>query len=238
VLERYCARVGEPVLDRHVDVAQLWRLACDAARQGEKWGQRKKSVSDAMERCYTELRRDKRGAKQWVAQVVDVLGFFDPSADWRAVEVGLQMLDQVDGDAPASVLNCSDSRSCRPPRRRTLCSRACSAASPPERPEAQHPARRLSAPPPLAPAPADAFYKSSIRVARPSARRWAYEAATVRPQVAAVRAEAPAGARWRSVGQCSSARSGVGELLENVVTSRCGRCRLQRRNRKGRSRRA
>ena len=42
-------RVGEPVLDRHVNVAQLWRLACDAARQGEKWGQRKKSVSDAME---------------------------------------------------------------------------------------------------------------------------------------------------------------------------------------------
>ena len=50
-----------------------------------------------MESYYTELRRDKRGAKQWVAQVVDVLGFFDPSADWRAVEVGLQMLDQ-DGD--------------------------------------------------------------------------------------------------------------------------------------------
>jgi hypothetical protein len=99
VLERYSARVGEPVLDRHVDVAQLWRLACDAARQGEKWGQRKKSVCDAMESYYTELRRDKRGAKQWVAQVVDVLGFFDPSADWRAVEVGLQMLEQVDGDA-------------------------------------------------------------------------------------------------------------------------------------------
>ena len=33
-----------------------------------------------------------------MAQVVDVLGFFDPSADWRAVEVGLQMLDQADGD--------------------------------------------------------------------------------------------------------------------------------------------
>jgi hypothetical protein len=91
-------RVGEPVLDRHVDVAQLWRLAGDAARQGEKWGQRKKSVSDAMESYYTELGRDKRGAKQWVAKVVDVLGFFDPSADWRAVEVGLQMLDQADGD--------------------------------------------------------------------------------------------------------------------------------------------
>ena len=90
--------MGEPVLGRHVDVAQLWRLACDAARRGEKWGQRKKSVSDAMESYYTELRRDKRGAKQWVAQVVDVLGFFDPSADWRAVEVGLQMLDQADGD--------------------------------------------------------------------------------------------------------------------------------------------
>jgi hypothetical protein len=86
------------VLDRHVDVAQLWRLACDAARQGEKWGQRKKSVSDAMESYYTQLRRDKRGAKQWVAAVVDVLGFFDRSADWRAVEVGLQMLDQADGD--------------------------------------------------------------------------------------------------------------------------------------------
>ena len=97
-LERYCARVGEPVLDQHVDVAMLWRLACDAARQGEKWGQRKKSVSDAMESYYIELRRDKRGAKHWVAQVVDVLGFFDPSADWRAVEVGLQLLDQVDGD--------------------------------------------------------------------------------------------------------------------------------------------
>jgi hypothetical protein len=41
-----------------------WR---DAARQGEKWGQRKKWVSDAMESYYTQLRRDKRGAKQWVA---------------------------------------------------------------------------------------------------------------------------------------------------------------------------
>jgi hypothetical protein len=91
-------RVGEPVLDRHVNVAQLWQLACDAARKGEKWGQRKKSVSDAMESYYTQLRRDKRGAKQWVAAVVDVLGFFDPSADWRAVEVGLQILDQADGD--------------------------------------------------------------------------------------------------------------------------------------------
>lgn len=71
-------RVGEPVLDRHVNVAQLWRLACDAARHGQKWGQRKKSVSDAMESYYTQLRRDKRGAKQWVAEVVDVLGFFRP----------------------------------------------------------------------------------------------------------------------------------------------------------------
>jgi hypothetical protein len=87
------------VLDRHVNVARLWRLACDAARKGEKWGQRKKSVSDAMENYYTQLRRDKRGAKQWVAQVVDVVGFFDPSADWRAVEAALQMLDQADGDA-------------------------------------------------------------------------------------------------------------------------------------------
>jgi hypothetical protein len=91
-------RVREPVLDRHVNVAQLWRLACDAARKGEKWGQHKKSVRDAMQNYYTQLRRDKRGAKQWVAEVVDLLGFFDPSADWRAVEVGLQMLDQADGD--------------------------------------------------------------------------------------------------------------------------------------------
>jgi hypothetical protein len=90
--ERYSAPRGEPVLDRHVDVAQLWRLACDADRQGEKCGQRKKSVSDAMETYYTELGRDKRGAKQWVAQFVDILGFFDPSADWRAVEAGPQML--------------------------------------------------------------------------------------------------------------------------------------------------
>jgi hypothetical protein len=116
-------RVREPVLDRHVNVAQLWRLASDAARKGEKWGQRKKSVSDAMATYYTQLRRDKRGAKQWVAEVVDVLGFFDPSADWRAVEVGLQMLDQADGDV-TRVRNCSGSRSCRPPRRRTLSSRA------------------------------------------------------------------------------------------------------------------
>jgi hypothetical protein len=90
--------VKEPVLDRRVNVAQLWRLACDAARKGEKWGQRKKSVSDAMQNYYTGLRRDKRGAKQWVAEVVDVLGYFDPSADWRAVEAGLQMLDQAEGD--------------------------------------------------------------------------------------------------------------------------------------------
>ena len=65
--------VGEPVLDRHVNVAQLWRLACHAARKGEKWGQGKKSVRDAMESYYTQLGRDKRGAKQWVAAVVDVL---------------------------------------------------------------------------------------------------------------------------------------------------------------------
>jgi hypothetical protein len=90
--------VGQPVLDPRVNVAQLWGLACDAARKGEKWGQRKKSVSDAMETYYAQLGRDKRGAKQWVATVVDVLGFFDPLADWRAVEAGLQMLDQADGD--------------------------------------------------------------------------------------------------------------------------------------------
>ena len=91
-------RVREPFLDRHVNVAQLWRLACDAAQTGEKWGQRKKSVSDAMESYYVSLRRDKRGAKTWVADVVEVLGFFEPSADWRAVQVGLQLLDQADGD--------------------------------------------------------------------------------------------------------------------------------------------
>jgi hypothetical protein len=51
-----------------------------------------------METYYTQLRRDKRGAKQWVAEVVDLLGFCDPSADWRVVEAGLQMLDQADGD--------------------------------------------------------------------------------------------------------------------------------------------
>ena len=88
------------MLDRHVDVAHLWRLASDAARKGEKWGQRKKSVSDALESYYAQLRRDKRGAKRWVAEVVDLLGFFDASADWRAVEIGLQMLDQTDGDSP------------------------------------------------------------------------------------------------------------------------------------------
>ena len=86
------------MLDRHVDVAQLWRLARDAARKGEKWGQRKKSVSDAMAIFYAQLGRDRRGAKRWVAEVVDLLGFFDLSADWRAVEKGLQMLDQADGD--------------------------------------------------------------------------------------------------------------------------------------------
>jgi hypothetical protein len=92
------ARAGEPVLDPQVNVEQLWGLACDAARRGEKWGQRKKSVRDAMESYYTQLRRDKRGAKRWVAQVVDVLGFFEASADWRAIETGLQMLDQAGGD--------------------------------------------------------------------------------------------------------------------------------------------
>ena len=51
-----------------------------------------------MEAYYTQLRRDRRGAKHRVAEVVDLLGFFDPSADWHAVEVGLQMLDQADGD--------------------------------------------------------------------------------------------------------------------------------------------
>ncbi|MFD9670166.1 hypothetical protein ACFWAY_53110, partial [Rhodococcus sp. NPDC059968] len=71
----------EPVLDRHVDVAQLWRLASDAARKGEKWGQRKKSVSEPMV-TYAQLRRDRRGAKRWVAEVVDLLGYFDLSADW------------------------------------------------------------------------------------------------------------------------------------------------------------
>ena len=38
------------MLDQHVNVAQLWGPACEAARKGEKWGQRKKSVSDAVER--------------------------------------------------------------------------------------------------------------------------------------------------------------------------------------------
>jgi hypothetical protein len=86
------------VLDRHVNVAQLWELAREAARKGEKWGQRKKSVSDAIQTYYTQLRRDNRSAKQWVAEVVDLLGFYDPSADWRAVEAGLQMIDQADGE--------------------------------------------------------------------------------------------------------------------------------------------
>jgi hypothetical protein len=54
-------------------------------------------VSDAIQTYYTQLRRDKRGAKQWVAEVVDLLGFFDLSADWHAIEAGLQMLDQADG---------------------------------------------------------------------------------------------------------------------------------------------
>ena len=97
-IERNVPRAGEPVLDQHVDVAQLWGLACDAARRGEKWGQRKKSVNDAVESYYTQLGRDKRGARQWAAAVVEVLGFFDPSADWRAVEAGLQLLDQADGN--------------------------------------------------------------------------------------------------------------------------------------------
>jgi len=33
-----------------------------------------------------------------VAEVVDVLRFFEPSADWRAVEVGLRRLDEAAGD--------------------------------------------------------------------------------------------------------------------------------------------
>ena len=70
----------------------------EAAGELKKWGQRNKSVSDAIQTYYTQLRRDKRSAKQRVAEVVDLLGFFDPSADWRAVEAGLQMLDQADGD--------------------------------------------------------------------------------------------------------------------------------------------
>jgi len=41
---------------------------------------------------------DKRGAKRWVAEVVELLGFFDLSADWRAVEKGLHLLDQAAGD--------------------------------------------------------------------------------------------------------------------------------------------
>ena len=90
------------MLDRRVDVAQLWRLAGDAARRGEKWGQRKKSVSDAMAIYYSQLPRDRRGAKRWVAEVVDLLGFFDLSADWRAVEKGLHLLDQADGDVPGT----------------------------------------------------------------------------------------------------------------------------------------
>jgi len=97
--ERDQAREGEPVLDQDVDVAQLWGRACDAARKGEKWGQRKKSVTDAVESYYTQMQRDKRGARQWAAAVVEVLGFFDPSADWRAVETGLHLLDQADGNA-------------------------------------------------------------------------------------------------------------------------------------------
>lgn len=87
------------MLDRHVDVAQLWRLASRAARDGQKWGQRKKSVSDVTTVYYTQLRGDKRSVRQRVAEVVDLLGFFDPSADWRVVEKGLQMLDRAGGDA-------------------------------------------------------------------------------------------------------------------------------------------
>jgi hypothetical protein len=33
-----------------------------------------------------------------VAEVVDLLGFFDLTADWRAVEKGLHILDRADGD--------------------------------------------------------------------------------------------------------------------------------------------
>ena len=90
--------VRQPVLDRHVDVGQLWRLAREAAGKGEKWGQRKKSVTDAMLGYYSQLRLDRRGAKQWVSDVVDVLGFFDPSADWIAIQTGLRLLDEADGD--------------------------------------------------------------------------------------------------------------------------------------------
>ncbi|MFD6064451.1 hypothetical protein [Rhodococcus wratislaviensis] len=118
----------DPVLDRHVDVAQLWQLASEAARKGEKWGQRKKSVSDAMVTYYAQLRRDRRGAKRWVAEVVDLLGYFDLSADWRAVEKGLQILDQLTVTSPVPVLSYSGWRSCRLPRRRTLSSRAPSRA--------------------------------------------------------------------------------------------------------------
>ena len=91
-------RVRQPVLDRQVDVAQLWRPAREAAGKGEKWGQRKKSVSDAMLGYYSHLKLDRRGAKQWVTDVVDVLGFFDPSADWPDVQTGLRLLDEADGD--------------------------------------------------------------------------------------------------------------------------------------------
>ena len=91
-------RVRQPVLDRHVDVAQLWRLAREAAGKGEKRGQRKKSVTDAMLGYYSHLGLDRRGAKQWASDVVDVLGFFDPTADWPAIEAGLRLLDEADGD--------------------------------------------------------------------------------------------------------------------------------------------
>ena len=47
---------------------------------------------------HAQQRRDRRGAKRWVAEVVDLLGFFDLSADWRALEKGLQTLDRADGD--------------------------------------------------------------------------------------------------------------------------------------------
>ena len=85
-------------MDRQVDVAQLWRLAREAAGKGEKWGQRKKSVTDAMLSYHLHLKLDRRGAKQWVTDVVDVLGFFGPSADWPAIQTGLRLLDEADGD--------------------------------------------------------------------------------------------------------------------------------------------
>jgi hypothetical protein len=86
--------------DRSVDLLGQVHPAIKLARirDSDVRAQRKKSVSDAIRTCYTRLRRDRRGAKQWVAEVVDLLGFFDPSVARRAVEAGLQMLDQAAGD--------------------------------------------------------------------------------------------------------------------------------------------